>query len=451
MKFFFGIFILFLFLYGYSYLNFVPLGYDSGIYLYIFKHFPNLPQWLLLGFSPGLFIVFYPVIFAGLNPESILIPVSVIGQIALFFSIYFVSRKLLSEKIALITTFLFSTSLIQFRSFWSFYVKNSFSLAVLILLLYFLAKKKLYWSIILGVLLGLFHLPTFLIFFVVIFTLLVLDRRNIIFYLKVLSITLVFNAFYYFPVFSQTITPFLKPLATSIAPYALATGSKTGGSGTFYELPISFLLTAFYLPFSFIGFYISRKREDLKPFLIGVISLLLMVITGFFFSRRYFIPLDLFFIFFAGIGLNFVMEKYKNQKDVFSFYFGVLILFIFVFILKTGQPLITKDVFGEIKNFKETKGYVLSTSKEDNAWLLGYTKLSLIAWAFGGEDKYWKEKEWQSFFQPIPTEKKLALLNRLPKPLYIFINDKQIVYLNDITANPCLEQLTPHFYKYSCK
>jgi len=176
-----------------------------------------------------------------------------------------------------------------------------------------------------------------------------------------------------------------------------------------------------------------------------------MVVTGFFFSNRYFIPFDLFLIFFVGFGINFVLEKYKSYKEVFSFYFLVLIIFIFAFVLKTGQPLITKNVFNEIKNFKETKGYVLSTSKEDSAWLLGYTKLKVIAWSLGEEDKYWNNTQWQLFYENLPVSSKIALLNKLPKPLYIYINDKQIVFLKSVASESCIKQLSPHFYQYSCK
>jgi hypothetical protein len=87
----------------------------------------------------------------------------------------------------------------------------------------------------------------------------------------------------------------------------------------------------------------------------------------------------------------------------------------------------------------------------DNSWLLGYTNLKLIAWDFGGEDKYWKQNDWQDFFAKLPVEKKLSLLDKLPKPLYIFINDKQIVYVKDIATFPCVKKLTPHFYQYNCR
>lgn len=448
-----GILILFLILRIFPYINnSVPLGYDAGIYLYEFLLFPNIPGWLTSGFSPGLFALIFP--FAKLvSPEALLIPVSIISQIFLFFSVYFVSKKLTGEKIALLTSFLFTASLIQFRTFWFFYVKNTFALALLFPALYFLSKKKVFYSVIFAVLLALFHLPTFLIYFFSILVLMFWDRKDFKFYLKVFISILIIFSIYYLPTFNQTILPLLLPILKSIAPYTLiTTGGLASAGGTFYNLPISFLMTIFYLPFALFGAYKLRKEQKIKPFLIALIVLFLMVITNFFFSLRYFISLDLFLIFFAGYGINYFFEKYKSYKDILPIFFIVLIFFIFTFILKTGQPLITPQVLGEIKNFGSVKNsFVLSTSKEDNAWLLGYTNLKLIAWGFGGEDKYWKQKDWQDFFANVPIEKKLNLLDKLPKPLYIFINDKQLLFLGDIAAFPCVKKLTSHFYQYTCR
>ena len=175
------------------------------------------------------------------------------------------------------------------------------------------------------------------------------------------------------------------------------------------------------------------------------------VLTGFIFSLRYFIPFDLFLLFFAGYGIHFVLQKYKNYVSVFSVYLGILLIFIFAFIVKTGQPLIASYALREIKNFEGMQnGYVLSTSKEDNAWLLGYTDLKLIAWNFGGENNYWNDGEWRSFFEQIPITDKINLLFKLPKPLYIYINNNKLPYLEEITTYPCVKKLSGHFYQFNC-
>lgn len=451
-NFFWVIFSFFLALHFFPYIkNPVPLGYDAGLYLHIFKTFPHVQKWLEIGFSPGLFALFYPIFLVDINPEVLLIPISIISQVFLFFAIFYVSKKLTGEKIALITSFLFTVSLVQFRTYWFFYVRNSFALGLLLLSLYFLTNKKFVLSLIFGIILCLFHLPTALIYFFTLIILMLFDKKNFVFYLKVLVLTAIGGLLYYLPNFKISILPFLGPVTKSIAPVQVISGAVSPG-GTFYSIPTSFLMTIFYLPFAFFGAYIVRTEQKQKPFLITFVLLFLMVVTQFFFSRRYFIPLDLFLIFFAGIGLNFIIEKYKNQKENFFFYFAVLIIFIIVFIIKTGQPLIEKNVFYEIKDFGNTykNANILSTSKEDHAWLMGYTNNPVIAYGFGGYDKYWDSKQWLSFLSGKDVKEEIKLLKIMPKPLFIFLNDKTAIKLKNISGSECLKSISMHFYKFIC-
>lgn len=451
-----GIFIIFLLLHIYPYLNNpVPTGYDAGIYLYLFKVFPNVPIWLTAGFAPALFALLYPVIKLGVNPEYLLIPLSIFSQIVVFFSLYIVVKKMAGEKTALWTVFFFIVSLIQFRTFWFYYVNNTFALAFLLFSFYFLSKKNFIYSLIFAVVLGFFHLPTFLIYCISLIILLFFDRKNLIFYLKVFCAVIFIFLIYYLPTFDKTILPLLIPVMKSIAPYKLiTTGTISTGGGTFYDLPLSLLMTILYLPFSCVGFYLMRKKEQFRPFLVGSVVLFLIVFTGFFFSRRYFIPFDLFLVFFAGIGFTHLLHEYsKNESiyDLLKFYPVILLIFIIGFVYKTAQPLITKNELSEIKQFgKQYKNaYVLSTDKSDTAWLLGYTDDRIIAWGYGGEDKYWDYKDWEQFFMPVKDIKpKLKLLKKLPQPLYIYINDKTTLQLEDIINNKEIKQVSPHIYLY---
>lgn len=447
----FGIFIFFLVLRTSPYLfNSVPLGYDSGIYAYLFRLFPHIPLWQLTGFAPGLFTFFYPFIVFGINPEFFLIPLSYFSQILLFLSIYFVSKKLQGEKVAFFTSFLFTVSLVQFRNFWFFYLNNTFALVFLLFAFYFLARKKTFLSIFFGTMLGFFHLPTFFIYNITLLILSLWERKDIFCYLRIFFCVLLICSLYYIPIFRISLLPYIRPMIESIGPYQIFSG-KTVQVGTFYSPFISFFMTALYLPFSFIGLYISRKSKHLKPFLIGFCVLFIIVITHFFFSRRYFISLDIFLIFFAGIGLQNMLERYKHHKDFFFLYFFLLIFSICAFIFKTGQPIVSPKLFQEIRSLNTIQGaYILSTSKEDNAWLLGYTSLQLIAWSYGENDKYWTREEWQDFFSSISLEKKLDLLNKLPKPLYIFMRDTQQETLQEVTSSSCVQKITDHTYLYVC-
>src|SRR3990167_4267838 len=122
--------------------NPVPTGYDAGLYLLNFKTFPHIPQWVQLGFAPGLDTVLHPFFQLGLSPESIIIPLSIFSQIILFLSFYFVALKIFNHKAALFVIFIFTISPVQFRTFWYYYINNTLAMAFLLMALYFFKQKK---------------------------------------------------------------------------------------------------------------------------------------------------------------------------------------------------------------------------------------------------------------------------------------------------------------------
>ncbi|PIY70206.1 hypothetical protein COY89_02580 [Candidatus Roizmanbacteria bacterium CG_4_10_14_0_8_um_filter_36_36] len=441
----FLVFLFFLVIRLFPYINnSVPTGYDAGLYLLNFKTFPNIPDWVRLGFAPGLYAAVYLMIKLGVSPESTLIPLSIFSQIFLFFSLYFVVKKLFGEKTALATSFIFTVSAIQFRTFWYFYVNNTFGLAFLLLSIYFFTKKSLFPACLLAILTGLFHLPTFLILFLIIVVETVFNTHDRWFYLKSLFLILAVSGLYYLPVFRQTLQPFFRPLWRSTLAVRLATKTLAPSyGGAFYSLKISFLLVAFYLPLALFG--LIKKKANKRLFIIGLIITALIVLTKFSFYQRFMIPLDIFLILLAGIGLK--------DLDFLKFYLFLLLIFIIGFIIKTSSPLINKSLLTEIKIFGKNhqQGFILATAREDPSWLMGYTDLSVISQGFGSEDRYWKNDQWQKFYSSSSGERKIELLKKLPQPLYIFINDRYLGTFDWIKDRLCFAPQTLHFYQFICR
>lgn len=406
----------------------VPTGYDAGIYLFLFKVFPQIPEWQKLGFSPGLFWLSWLLTKLGLTPESLLIPLQITAEVFLFGCLYFVVKKLIDRKTALLAVFLLTVSAVQFRAFWYFYVKNVFALGLMLLALYFLSQKKLVKALVFSLLTAIFHLPTFLMLFLI----MVLSN------LKTAGLAILLGGLAYLTNFQLGIKPFLQPLLTI----------SKGSSGSFYSLTISWLLTLLYLPLAIYGL---KNKSKLKPFLIGLIVCLVWVVMRLFFFNRFFITLNIFLIFWAAIGLKQLMDKYKQHWDLFQFYFAACIIFIVAFIFKTGQPLINRQLLNEVKSFKaEENASLLSTGKADAAWLLGWTEYPVIAWGYGGEDKYWDRQQWQRIFDPVGVEEKVKLFKLLPQPVYVFLNETNLNFLTDLQQPPCFEQKSLHFYKFVC-
>lgn len=409
----------------------VPFGYDAGTYLYQFKLFPFMPEWMKLGLSPGLFWLSWPLIKLGIPPESLLIPIQIGAEVFLFGCLYWAVKKLMDKKTALLAVFLLTISAVQFRTFWYFYVKNVLALGLMILALYFLSQKKLIKTLVFSLLVAIFHLPTFLMLFLIIL------MSNI----KIAALVILLAGLAYLTNFQQAIKPFLLPLLTI----------SKGNSGSFYSLTISWLLTLLYLPLTIYGLRLFKKNKaNLRPFFAGAIVTLVWVIMRLFFYNRFFITLNIFLIFWAAIGLKQLMEKYKQHLDLWQFYLAIGIIFIIAFIFKTSQPLISKQLFEEIKEFKaETNANLLTTDKADPAWLLGWTNYPVIAWNYGGEDKYWSDEEWNQFFNTDVWEK-ADLLNKLPQPVYVFINDQNLVKFSGMMDQICFEPKSQHFYKFTC-
>jgi len=419
----------------------VPTGYDAGIYLYLFKIFPQIPQWQKLGFSPGLFYLSWPLVKLGISPESILVPMQILSGIFLFGCLYFVVKKLIDKKTALLAVFLLTISAVQFRAFWYFYVKNVFALGLMILSLYFLSQKKLIKCLSFVLLTAIFHLATFLMLVLTIifsgfFT------KNKGFYLKILVGGLLLGGLAYLTNWQLAIKPFLQPMLTM---------NKDNG-GSFYSLGVSFLLTVLYLPLSIYGLsFVGKNKSNLKPFFTGTIVILAWVTLRLFFYNRFFITLDILLIFWAAIGLNKLMEKYKQYQDWWQFYLGILAVFIIGFVVKTGQPLITKQVLNEIKHLEvESNATILSTGKGDAAWLMGYTNRPVIAWKYGGEDQYWTHEQWQLALSQTEIDEKSKLFKLLPQPMYLFINDINLTRWPELQQPPCFELKSLHFYKFVC-
>lgn len=405
----------------------VPTGYDAGIYLFLFKTFPQIPQWQKLGFSPGLFYLTWPLTKLGFPAEAILVPLQIVAEVFLFGCLYWVVKKLIDKKTALLAVFLLTVSAIQFRAFWYFYIKNIFALGLMLLALYWLSQKKPVKALVFSFLTAIFHLPTFLILFL---TVLVSN-------LKIAGLTILLAGLAYLANWQLAIKPFLLPL--------LKVNSNSGGS--FYNLPVSFLLTALYLPLAIYGL---KNKSNLRPFLAGVVITLVWVVMKLFFYNRFFITLNIFLIFWAAIGLKQLMEKYRQHLDLWQFYFAAGVIFIIAFIFKTGRPLITRQLLTEIKAFQaEPEAVILSIDKADTAWLIGYTGRPVIARGYGGQDQYWTANQWQQIFSAGVNEK-VELFKLLPQPVYVFINDKNLYTLTNLRQPPCFEPKSLHFYKFNC-
>jgi hypothetical protein len=420
-------FLVFIGLRLYPYLdNEIPLGYDPGIYLYGFKNFPFTISWLKNMFPPGLFAF---VKLIPTNPTYLVIPLILFFSTLLFFSVYLFFNRLFGKKAALWAIFLLSCSLVQYRVFYWYYLKNIAAIAFLFFTFYCLLGKS-YWAIFWGVLTIYFHSPTDFILYSALISGLLFFKNRRPYFLLTLVLTLLFASPYLISN-SSTFIPILKGIATSIGK----------PSGTFYEPLEVLVLGVLYIPF---GLYAFIKNYKKYPFLIlPIIGLIITAVLRLFFYRRLLIYLDIFLLIFAAYYLS------KIKSKLFLIIFIILnLVYISFFVKKTAYPSINHDEFKEIRSI-EVDGYLLATDEMNSPWLMGYSKAKqIISTGLNPADNYWTKDEWDQFRLGSLTDE-IELLKRLPQPLYIYHSDRQPIppFADD---EQCFPKISWRVYKFVC-
>jgi hypothetical protein len=407
--------------------NEVPLGYDPGIYLDGFKNFPFTNPWLKAMFPPGLFALVKAI---PVDPTYLVIPLILFFSTLLFFSVYLFVNRLFGKKAAWWAIFLLSCSLVQYRVYYWYYLKNIAALAFLFFTFYCLSGKS-YWAIFWGVLTVYFHTPTDFILYSALVSGFIFFKNRRPYFLLTLILTLLLAAPYIAANFSLSFGPILRGIVTTIG----------GPGGTFYEPLEVLVLGILYLP---LGLYAFIKNYKKCPFLIlPVIGLLVTAILKLFFYRRLLIYLDIFLLIFAADYLS----KIKNK--VFLIVFIILnLVYVVFFVKRTAYPLINFDEFREIQQI-EVDGYLLATDEMNSPWLLGYSRAKqVISTGLNPADNYWSQEEWKRFWRGT-LEQEITLLKTLPQPLYIYHSDSQpkLPFVDDYK---CFEKISWRVYKFKC-
>ncbi|MFH1256288.1 MAG: hypothetical protein V1494_03255 [Candidatus Diapherotrites archaeon] len=434
--------------------NSIPLGYDPGIYKYAFESYaaglPNLPfqaldLWLKHWEPQGFFVLTDILFVFGFTIEQIITSFFIFAELLLGLVIYAVAKNFFGKKEAAIAIFLYAISIIEFKVFWYFYLKNVIGLILLLTALYLYSKKKhLACALVAGFLAGV-HRPTFLVFTIIFGLNFLIDLKNIKKNLATgIAIALICIGFY-FGKFDELLFGVLVPAIES------------PGAGTFmdfFQYQFSILI---YLPFAVIGGIKLFESKERRVLLIGAIICLFIAAFQLIFYNRFLIFLEVFVLLLAAHGISLFISS--NAKAlVKAAIIGILVVsgvFLIAGEALNAKPLIGESELNSIKligSVTESNALILTTSSYYSPWLKGYAGRTIIAPGLFDEDK-WNKEKWERFWGTSDENTFNQMLSEYGKPIYVFISSKSFGN-NQKFENNCFEK-TPlnekdALYKFVC-
>lgn len=473
--------------------NKVPLGYDTGIYKYAIEHgLKNLDSWILQGTEPG-FLYLMSLLKLIFSSQFILTWLFILFFVLLGLGVYLVSKEYFNKLAGLIALLLFALSLIQFKLFTYMYYKNVIGLCLMLFSIYFLKKaddnkknkeepeknKKYYrWLfIVLAGLTGAVHRPTFYILCISYFfysfvspinfsdnkinnknnktdnnTIFKHSNKNKLSYsisilLKnVISgiIILVIFSVFYLGKFKVAVLSMFEPVLNAF----FQPGESPGTFISFFSYQFSSLA---YLPFALLGlFCLTKKRKFNMLFFLAVVTAII-VYFKFFFFNRFIIHLDIALLILASLGFCILI---KNKKK-FGIAIVVLLLFSSCVVVfneaRKTNPLVSEQELEVIMSMQNLDSeYVMCTSSYYSPWLQGYSGKKVIAPGLFDYDNHSKA-EWFDFWTTQELGEIKQFLDIYPKPLYIFIGEKQ---KDNLDSYECFENIYKQgdskIYKFNC-
>jgi len=444
----------------------VPLGYDAGIYKYIFEVYANnlpqipestLPLWVREMSPQGLPVLANALhTVAGTNATQLLHYLFPLLGAFLVFPVFILARSFFGERTGLIASVLYAVSYTQFTTFTFLYFKQVLGLIFLLFAIYALEKKRYVLLALMFAALGIFHRPEFLLMALILIPYLIIKRDWRVLYSAVGTAALI--APFWLLRLDINLGMLQGVFATAVT--NIQTGTATGG-GAFPGFDIYQDVSLAYLPFALIGaIYLIIKRSWNSLFLYFVINLAIVIFQLFFFNR-YIISLDVAMVILAALGINVILlHRQRNTKTVGA---AVSIVVIIMIIVASGvptliqansvKPLINDEQLHTIEwlaQNTEPDAYILA-STYDAPWVLGWSNRRVIAPGLFHWNRHNKQ-EWFDFFETDDLREVKQFLNRYRGTIYIYYSRNEDSYLGlEKFDNECFNKIKDEqavVYKY---
>ena len=410
--------------------NPIPLGYDPGIYKYVFeiyqKSLPVIPEQNLEGWVkpsisqglPSLASIFYSL---GLSTQQLMMPMLIFFSSTTILAVYLATKEYFNEQAAVLSAFIFSISLAQLSTFTLFYYQNILAITSLLFFIYSLKKQNIFLTTLFAASTAFIHRPTFLILALIWGMQTLADRKNFKRSLIPIFLTFLLTIAIYLPRFEVAVLDVLIPSVAS------------PGSGTFMNIEDYRLFSLSYFPLSILGAAYLLKNKQFSPIIYWFIINASIVLFQLIFFYRFIIQLDIAMIILASFAMHSIMARMGKAKFlILSFLFlgGIIVCFTEAI---NSKPLINEENLHSIEMiqyFTPDNAYIVSLNSYYSPWILGYSNRATIAPGLFSHD-IWTEDEWEFFWKAEKFDEVKAMADMLPKPLYFYVgNHNSLIFMS---------------------
>ena len=354
----------------------IPLGYDPGMYKWIFTaymhmlpglNFATLPSWIR--HEPLLWLIMWVIGKLWGNFDWRLTRWIWLINIIPGFLIFLLLKKE-HKRTWVLAAWLYWTSITQYQLFWWWYFKQAIAVNLLLLILIAIQNKKLLWQGILFFLLIVLHKHTALYagaiigcsFLWEIRTTKTIPRKRIGILFGVWILALLCYI----------------PLRNQIMPEAVKAASSTFawiGTGWDFITRVQYIRFEWLIIlFSIFWFYKKIKNNSFDLLCIWYIIGIIWVILGIVNFNRTLVFLDIFVVILAWYGLY---EIYRKHKLFWLYAIGLIVISTGINYIKhietNAQWLINSQEFAAIKNIPnitEANAIIMTTHKNYTPWMM---------------------------------------------------------------------------------
>jgi hypothetical protein len=432
----------------------VPLGYDPGIYRYLFlqyaesiRHFslPELAPWAL-EYPPGLFVLAAPLLIAGLPVDVLIGWMWNLVPVLLACVLAWVMYKREGRAVGVCVLLIALLSQAYFDGFFAMYYKVYVSL-ILTVCTYHFAEKLSMWFIPCALAAVMIHQQTGLILTLAlgIWWILSLKTRWKDPVFRKLSVALVVSAvialLWYLPQWERAIWSPLKSI--------ILLRGDNAPAGAFPDASFYVRTMGIVLMLGIFGMIINLRKERGSLWQLSVLVCAIFIIGKLVFYKRFYLQLDFFLMPFAAIALVWI---WKHASTIWARAFLVLVLVVQAIVglqsMKLRTPIFGASELSQIKALAEViepDAAVIAMENISGMWLRGW----LPSHAVGAPGLFdypdWKYEDWEVFIDGSRSERR-SLLGGLQGPVYFFLSPTFIYFYGDraklVIEDPCLTSVS---------